>query len=125
MNDPHTHPKNPEQDDDAQFVKLGDYVESIWTSEELSATEKADLIRTAALRLLSGENEAEPTAPHTGGINDSRTFESLESDAMLLLGIQPSRSTSGRGREADAIESAIQRREAKHLMSRHDAGYHQ
>ena len=129
MNNPHTDHLigNGEIDFAVAFNKLGDYCESIWESDDLSATEKADLIRTAAYRLLSGENEAEDNAPHGGGIPDSRT---LESDARLLTGsnIIPrkmskaelqaaaDRLTGGRS-EDDVIESAINKRLARRLMS--------
>ncbi len=90
------------------FLAFSRKVYKIWQSGDTDP-EKAEQIRVLALSALANRDEDDetsihtdgPAEPHTQGIDDER----LES-------------------EEDAIESAIKRREAKHLMGHH-GGYHE
>jgi hypothetical protein len=75
--------KKPDALTPSSFERLGDYVESLWLSSKLTAEEKAELIRNAALRLLNGEELPEENAPNAGG---RLTSHVLESDARELMG---------------------------------------
>jgi hypothetical protein len=69
-----------------QYHKLGLYIDTIWTKDDLTAEQKGDLIRNAAIRLLQGESRPEPSAPHAGGREPSADHKALESDVSALMG---------------------------------------
>ena len=94
MNDPHTYmvkasdaqglqglAPSRASDPEEQYHKLGLYIDSIWTRDDLTPEQKADAIRNAALSLLNGAEEAEPSRP--GGPEVS---ESQRQDAAGLMG---------------------------------------
>ena len=143
MNDPHREPEIGM--DDAQdemfevtpsFLAFSRKVYKIWQSGDTDP-EKAEQIRVLALSALAARSDDEEGKsshtdgpaiqqdgfPHTQGIDDSR----LESDAERLLGHALPRGT-GRDvleTEDEAIQHAIDRREARNLMSGYRGGYHQ
>ena len=50
-----------------QYHKLGLYIDTIWTKDDLTAEDKGDLIRSAAIRLLQGESRPNPRRPMPAG----------------------------------------------------------
>jgi hypothetical protein len=90
-----------------QYHKLGLYIDTIWTKDDLTPEQKGDLIRNAAIRLLQGESRPEPSAPHAGGREPSADHKALESDVSALMGGLLDRVAKPRRMTRDELRRAL------------------